>query len=274
MYGQPPSMNQYPVQNYNIPPMGSLSHLMGTIANQEQQQPPADSSIPGRENMSRVPLSGPAMMPGMTNPMAQIPQQPSGHQMGPPPPQSYIPPSQPSTSHMPPQQGPPPPLQTAPSNQIPMPQVPQGHMGPPPPGPQIPPGPQVPPGPHGTPNQVVGLPPQMGPQQAVTLPGPQGPSLQQHVSSASISTQPSATIQVPGGPSSGPLPPSSQAIQIPQGPGLPTMPQPMPQPMPHPVTQGQPMQFQPGTVPTISAEPSQPPPRETKPETAELISFD
>lgn len=60
MYGQP-SMKQYPLQNYNMPPMNSmLPHVMGPIPNQDQQ--PTDPSIQGHEAMGRVSVSGPGMV--------------------------------------------------------------------------------------------------------------------------------------------------------------------------------------------------------------------
>lgn len=58
IYGQP-SMKQYPMQGYNIPPMNSiLPHVMGPITNQEQ---PTDS-VQGHEAMGRVSVSGPGMV--------------------------------------------------------------------------------------------------------------------------------------------------------------------------------------------------------------------
>lgn len=129
---------------------------------------------------------------------------------------------------------------------------------------------QIGPGGHGPPGQVVGLPPQMGPQQPSTLPGPQGPSMQPHISSTPISSQGTGTIQVPPGTTAGPILTSNQTIQAPQRPGIPTM-QGIPQ---IPVSQGQQVQFQ--SVTSLSTATSEPAPvkEDSKPETAELISFD
>ena len=53
-------MKQYPMQSYNMPPMNSMPpHVMGPIANQEQQ--PTDS-VQGHEAMGRVSVSGPGMV--------------------------------------------------------------------------------------------------------------------------------------------------------------------------------------------------------------------
>ncbi|XP_076752761.1 hepatocyte growth factor regulated tyrosine kinase substrate isoform X1 [Xylocopa sonorina] len=249
MYSQPP-MKQYPMQGYNMPPMNSMPpHVMGPMANQEQQ--PSDPSVQGHEAMGRVSVSGPGMISQITNPIPQL-QQTGGHQMGPPPPQPGPPPThmgqtQPASAHMPPQQGPPQITQPGPPNQIDM---SQGHMGPPA---------QMGPGAHGSPAQVVGMPPQMGPQQPSTMPGPQGPSMQPHVSNAPISTQGSGSIQVPPG--------TTTTMQGPQGSVISQM-QGMSQ---VPVSQGQ-LQYQaPAPLPTVSHEPKQ---VKEKPETAELISFD
>lgn len=58
MYGQPTM--KYPMQSYNIPPMNSMPpHVMGPIANQEQQ--PTDP-VQGHEAMGRVSVSGPGMV--------------------------------------------------------------------------------------------------------------------------------------------------------------------------------------------------------------------
>lgn len=60
IYGQP-SMKQYPMQSYNMPPMNSMPpHVMGPIANQEQQQP--TDPVQGHEAMGRVSVSGPGMV--------------------------------------------------------------------------------------------------------------------------------------------------------------------------------------------------------------------
>ncbi|XP_053987172.1 hepatocyte growth factor-regulated tyrosine kinase substrate isoform X2 [Hylaeus anthracinus] len=261
MYGQP-SVKQYPMQGYSMPQMNAIPpHMMGPLPNQEQQ--PTDPSVQGHEAMGRVTVSGPGMMSQMTNPMPQL-QQTGGHQMGPPPPQqgppSHMTQSQPTSGHIPPQQGVPPQMpQQGPPGQI---GILQSHMGPPPA--------QVGPGAHGPPGQVVGLPHQIGPQQPSTLPGPQGPSIQPHVSNTPISSQGSGTIP-PSSRTVGPILTSNQTMQGPQGPaGLPTM-EGMPQ---IPVSQGQQLQFQPAaSLPPTSNESVQVK-EDSKPETAELISFD
>lgn len=201
----------------------------------------------------------------ITNPIPQL-QQTGGHQMGPPAPQG--PPNHmtqvPQTaSHIPPQQGAPQITQPGPPNQIGIPQVPQSHMGPAPT--------QIGPGAHGPPGQVVGLPPQMGPQQQSTMPGHQGPSMQPHVSNTPISSQGSGTIQVPPGTTTGTILANNPTMQGPHRPGVPQM-QGMGQVT---VSQRQPsLQFPPPTsLPTATNET----PRikeDAKPETAELISFD
>lgn len=58
IYGQP-SMKQYPMQGYNIPPMNSMPpHVMGPITNQEQPTDP----VQGHEAMGRVSVSGPGIV--------------------------------------------------------------------------------------------------------------------------------------------------------------------------------------------------------------------
>ncbi|XP_076183145.1 hepatocyte growth factor regulated tyrosine kinase substrate isoform X2 [Ptiloglossa arizonensis] len=263
IYGQP-SVKQYPLQGYNMPTMNAMPpHMMGPLPNQEQQ--PTDPSLQGHEAMGRVTVSGPGMMPQMTNPIPQL-QQAGGHQMGPPPPQG--PPNQmaqmqPTPGHIPPQQGAPPQIpQPGPPSQMGIPQLSQSHIGPSPA--------QVGPRAHGPPGQVVGLPPQMGSKQPSTLPGSQGPPMQPHVSNTPISSQGSGTIQVPSRTTVGPILASNQTMQGPPGSGLPTM-QGISQ---IPVSQGQQIQFQPATsLPPTSNESVQVK-EDTKPETAELISFD
>nr|XP_031832900.1 hepatocyte growth factor-regulated tyrosine kinase substrate isoform X2 [Nomia melanderi] len=252
MYGQPP-VKQYPMQGYNMPSMNAMPpHMMGPIPNQEPQ--PTDPSVPAQEALGRVTVSGPGIQPG-------------GHQMGPPPaqPGGHMTQPQPTAGHIPPQQGIPPQItQPGPPSQMGIPQVPpQGHIGPPT---------QMGPGSHGPPGQVVGLPPQMGPQPP-TLPGPQGSSMQSHISNPPISSQEAGTIKVvPPGTAPGPILTSNQTMQGPQGPpNLPTMPQGIPQ---NAVSQGQQLQYQPLTsMPPSSSETVQVK-ENSKPETAELISFD
>lgn len=203
-------------------------------------------------------------MSQITNPIPQL-QQAGGHQMGPPPqgpPPSHITQTQPTPVHLPPQQGAPQITQSGPPTQMGIPQVPQSHMGPSPA--------QIGPGAHGPPGQVVGLPPQMGPQQPSTMSGPQGPSMQSHVSNAPISSQGTGTIQVPPGTTIGTMLTSNPPMQGPQGASVPTM-QGMAQ---APVSQGQQLQYQPpNSLPAASNESTQVK-KDAKPETAELISFD
>lgn len=60
MYGQP-SMNQYPIQGYNMPPMNTLPvHMMASLPNPEQQS--SDPSIQGQENIGCVSISGPGIV--------------------------------------------------------------------------------------------------------------------------------------------------------------------------------------------------------------------
>ncbi|XP_015436469.1 PREDICTED: hepatocyte growth factor-regulated tyrosine kinase substrate isoform X2 [Dufourea novaeangliae] len=241
MYGQPP-VKQYPMPGYNMPQMNAMpTHMLGPAASQEQQS--TDPSVQGHEALGRVTVSGPGMQTG-------------GHQMGPP---SHVTQTQPPTGHIPAQQGAPSQItQQGQPNQMGIPQLgPQGHMGP---------------GAHGPPGQVVGLPPQMGPQQPSTLPAPQGSSMQPHVSNPPISSQESGTIQVPAGAASGPILTSNQTMPGPQGPNLPAMPQGISQ---VPVSQNQPsLSYQPSTsMPPPSKETAQTK-EDSKPETAELISFD
>lgn len=248
MYGQP-TMKQYPMQPYNMPP-----HVMGPMPNQEQQ--PTDPSVPGQMK---------TMMTQIQTPVPHL-QQTGGHQMGPPqqgPSPSHMTQTQPTPAHMPPQPGGPQITQPGPPNQMSM---PQGHMGPTPPQ-------MAPPGAHGPPGQVVVMP--MGPQQQSTMPGPQGPtSMQPHISNTPISSQGSGTIQVPPGTTTVSMLPSNPTIPGPQGPssGIATI----PGMVQAPVSQGQQMPYQPQqtTTPAAPNEPQQQSKEETKPETAELISFD
>lgn len=150
--------------------------------------------------------------------------------------------------------------QQAPPTQIGLPPIPPGHMGPST-------GPVVP-GSHVPTGAVVGLPPQIGSQQPSTLPGAQGSSMTTHISNTAISSQPSGVIQVPAGVNSGPVPATNQTLPGPQTSAIPTM-QGMTQ-IPAP----QSMPFQPAPpVPTTTNETPQNV-ENTKPRTAELISFD
>jgi len=59
MYGQP-TMSQYPMQGYNMPPMNTLPvHMMSSLPNPEQS---SDPSIQGQENIGRVSISGPGIV--------------------------------------------------------------------------------------------------------------------------------------------------------------------------------------------------------------------
>ncbi|EZA61746.1 Hepatocyte growth factor-regulated tyrosine kinase substrate [Ooceraea biroi] len=247
MYGQPP-MSQYPIQGYNMPPMNTLPvHMMSSLPNPEQQL--SDPAMQGQENISRVSISGPGMV-----------QPPSNHQIGPQQsPPMHVPPGQASVGrHIPPAQGVSSQIpQQGPPTQIGLPpQVAQGHMGPSS-GP-------VAPGSHVTPTgPVVGLPSQMGSQQPSTLPG---------TSPMLIGAQSTSFIQGPAGcqsASSGPIPVTSQGLPggPPQGSGVPTM-QSMAQ-----MPTAQSIPYQPAPVPTTVSEAPQEP-EDTKPRTAELISFD
>lgn len=60
IYGQP-TMKQYPMQSYNMPPMNNIPpHVMGPITNQEQQT--TDPSVQRHEAIARVSVSGPGMV--------------------------------------------------------------------------------------------------------------------------------------------------------------------------------------------------------------------
>ncbi|XP_077260053.1 hepatocyte growth factor regulated tyrosine kinase substrate [Temnothorax americanus] len=254
MYGQP-AMGQYPMQGYNMPPMNTLPvHMMPSLPNPEQQ---SDPSIQGQENIGRVSIPGPGIMPPQMPPIQQL-QPPSNHQIGSQQgPAVHVSPGQAQAGrHISPQQGASPqmPQQAPPPTQIGLPPIPPGHLGPSS-------GPVVA-------GAVVGLPPQMGSQQPSTLPG-QGPSISTHISNTAISSnQPSSVIQVPAGANSGPVPATGQTLPGPQTSGVPTM-QGMAQ-----ISAAQSMPFQPAPpVPTTTNETSRAA-EDTKPRTAELISFD
>ncbi|KAL6259940.1 hypothetical protein P5V15_009850 [Pogonomyrmex californicus] len=257
MYGQP-TMNQYPMQGYNMPSMNTLPvHMMPSLSNPEQS---SDPSIQGQENIGHVTVSGPGMMPPQMTPPIQQLQPPGNHQIGPQQGSTvlvsqgqtsagrpHIPPQQCASSQIP-QQAPPP-------TQIGLSPIPQGHMGPSS-GP-------VTSGSHISNSTVVGIPPQIGSQQTSALPGTQGSSMPAHVSNAVISSQPSGVIQVPAGTGSESIPATNRTL-----PGSQTM-QGMTQ-----VPPVQSMQFQP--VPPISTTTTEISQDEenAKPRTAELISFD
>lgn len=195
-------------------------------------------------------------MPQMTSSIQQL-QQPSNHQMpgtqqGPP---VHVPPGQ-AGRHIALQQGISPQMpQQATSTQI---GLPQGHMGPSSAGP-------VASGGHVPTGTVVGLPPQMAAQQSSTLPGTQGSSIPAHISNTVISSQPAGVV--PTGAGSGPIPATSQALSVPQVSNVSTM-QGMVQ-----IPVVQPMPFQPTPASTTANDTSQDV-EDTKPRTAELISFD
>lgn len=117
---------------------------------------------------------------------------------------------------------------------------------------------------------MVGMPPQIGSQQPSTLPGTQGSPMSAHVYNAAMSSQPTGVIQVSAGAGSGPAPATSQTLAGPQASGVPTM-QGIPQ---NPAAAQPSMPFQP-TPPTPAVVNEAPQDEEdTKPRTAELISFD
>ncbi|XP_015596295.1 hepatocyte growth factor-regulated tyrosine kinase substrate isoform X2 [Cephus cinctus] len=348
IYGGQPAMGQYQMPGYGMPSMGPMpAHMMGAMGNQEPQGS-ADPSVQGRENLGRVSISGPGMIPGP--PMPQM-QQPSGHKInqqgpahmvppqGPPehmgapgsqgPPGPIVQPSGQSVQVGPPQSGPvgqmgpasvqmisqgppqgPPgqmgPLQgpagqmgppQGPPGQMGRPQGPPGQMGPPqgPPGqmgpPQGPPGqmgpPQGPPGqmgpPQGPPSQMgpsqgpsgpigppqgppsqIGVPPSHGPPSSMGQQGPtslpQGAPLQQPAST-NLPPHGTGSMQLPSGPPGRP-------IQGSQGHGLPSIQGTAQISAPS----GPPMQFQPTSSQPASVNGVHT--KESKPDTAELISFD
>ncbi|XP_032664910.1 hepatocyte growth factor-regulated tyrosine kinase substrate isoform X2 [Odontomachus brunneus] len=263
MYGQPP-IGQYSMQSYiqsmsTMPPV----HMMPQIPNPEQQ--PSDPSMQGQENIGRVSISGPGMMPQMTPPIQQL-QPPSNHQISGPQQQGppvHVQAGQASTSrHMPPQQGASSQMpQQAPPTQIGLPPVSQGHMGSSPAG-------SAAPGRHVPAGAMVGI-PQIGSQQPSTLPGTQGSSMSAHVYNAAISSQGTGVIQVPGGVGSGPVSTTSQALVGPQASGIPTM-----QGMPQNPAAAQSMPFQPAPPTPVATNEASQNEEDTKPRTAELISFD
>lgn len=205
-------------------------------------------------------------IPQMTPSIQQL-QQPSNHQIsgsqqqGPP---VHVPTGQANAvRHIPPQQGTSSQMpQQAPPTQIGLPPVSQGHMGSTPAGPVAPAG-------HVPAGAMVNIPPQIGSQQPSTLPGTQGPSISAHVYNAAISSQGTGVIQVPAGLGSGPVPTTSQALAGPPASGVATM-----QGIPQNPAAAQSMPFQSTPpAPTAANEASQNE-EDTKPRTAELISFD
>ncbi|XP_029169948.1 hepatocyte growth factor-regulated tyrosine kinase substrate isoform X2 [Nylanderia fulva] len=257
MYGQP-SMNQYPIQGYNMPSLNTMPVHMMTLPNPEQQS--SDPSIQGQENISCVSIPGPGIIPSQMTPPVQQLQPPSNHQIGPQQnPPVHMPPGQQTSAGRPPQQNVPsqiPQQAVPPSTQIGLPPIPQSHMGPSS-GP-------VAPGNLVSTGAVVGLPPQIGSQPS-TLPGSQGPSMPAHVvSNAAISSQPSGVIQIPAGAGSGSV--TSQALPGLQA-NVPTM-QGMAQ-----IPAAQSMSFPVAPIPVTASEALQNV-EDSKPKTAELISFD
>lgn len=195
----------------------------------------------------------------MTPPVQQL-QPPSNHQIGPQQsPAVHMQPGQQTSAGRPPQQNVPSQMsqQAVPSTQIGLPPIPQSHMGPSS-GP-------VAPGSLVSTGAVVGLPPQIG-SQSSTLPGSQGSSMPAHiVSNAAISSQPSGVIQIPAGTGSGPV--TSQTLPGLQAANVPTM-QGMAQ-----IPAAQSMSFQAAPIPVTTSEALQDV-EDSKPKTAELISFD
>lgn len=256
MYGQP-SMSQYPIQGYNMPPMNTLPvHMITSLPNPEQQS--SDPSIQGQENISCVSIPGPGIMPSQMTPSIQQLQTPSNHQIGPQQnPPVHMPPGQPSAGR-PPQQGVSSQIsqQAAPSTQIGLPPIPQSHMGPSS-GP-VAPGSLVPTG------TVVGLPPQIGSQPS-TLPSNQGSSIPAHIVSNAVISQPASVIQIPAGTGSGPA--TSQALPGLQASNVPI--QGMTQ-----IPAAQSMSFQAAPPIPPAANEALQDVEDSKPKTAELISFD
>lgn len=165
-----------------------------------------------------------------------------------------MPPQQGASSQMP---------QQAPPTQIGLPPVSQGHMGTSSAGP-------VAPGGHVPGGAMVGMPPQIGSQQPSTLPGAQGSSMPAHVYNAAMSSQPAGVIQVPASVGNGPASATSQALAGPQASGVPTM-----QGIPQNPAPAQPsMPFQPAPPAPAAANEAPQEEEDTKPRTAELISFD
>lgn len=61
MYGQPGMMNQYPMQGYNMPQMGTMpGHVMGSAMSSQEQK--SDPTAQARESLGRVSISGPNMV--------------------------------------------------------------------------------------------------------------------------------------------------------------------------------------------------------------------
>lgn len=199
-------------------------------------------------------------MPSQMTPSIQQLQPSSNHQIGPQQnPPVHMPPGQSSAGRPPQQQGVSSQIsqQAVPSTQIGLPPIPQTPMGPSS-GP-VAPGNLVPT------RTVVGLPPQMGSQPS-TLPGNQGSSMPAHVvSNVAISSPSSGVIQIPAGTGSGPA--TSQALPGLQASNVPPMPG-MTQ-----IAAAQSMSFQaaPPIRPTSEALQDV---EDSKPKTAELISFD
>lgn len=195
-------------------------------------------------------------MPSQMTPAIQQLQPPNNHQIGPQQSPPIHMPGQPSMGPRPPQgvssQIP---QQTAPSTQI---GLPPSHIGPSS-GP-VTPGSLIPTG------TVVGLPPQIGSQPS-TLTGNQGSSMPAHVvSNAAISSQSSGVIQIPAGTGSGPA--TSQALSGLQASKVPTM-QEIAQ-----IRAGQSMSFQTAPPIPVTASEALQDVEDSKPKTAELISFD
>ncbi|KAL0123855.1 hypothetical protein PUN28_006001 [Cardiocondyla obscurior] len=260
MYGQP-AMNQYSMQGYNMPPMNTLPvHMMPSLPNPDQQS--SDPSIQAQENIGRVSISGPGIMPPQMPPIQQL-QPPNNHPIGSQQgPTVHVPPGQVQAGrHISPQQGASSQLpQQAPPPQIGLPPIPPGHIGPSS-------GPVVSGG-HVPAGAVVGLPPQIGSQQPSTLPGAQGPSISTHISNTAITAQPSGVIQVPAGANSISIPATNQTLPGPQTSGVPMQ----------GITQisgAQSIPFKPAPAVITTATNETPQNAEdTKPRTAELISFD
>lgn len=190
-------------------------------------------------------------------------QPPSNHQIGPQQgPQVHVPSRQASVGrHIPPPQGASSQIpQQVPPAQIGLPPVPQSHMGPL--------SGTMASGSHVTPTgPVIGLPSQMGSQQPSTLPG---------TSPMLIGAQSTSFIQGPAGcqntNSIGPIPVTSQGL-VPSGPQGPSGPIPTMQNVAQMPT-AQSVPYQPTSTSAVIVNEVPQEPEDTKPKTAELISFD
>lgn len=260
------SMGNYPMQNYVVPGIGLVNaKIMNMAAHQEQQQPASDLSIQGRESLGHVTISGPSMISQMSGtpvrqmqpqntPSASLSNQQNDPGLAGPLQgiQGLGPASQGTSNqrlHSVQPQGPP--------IQIPSHQASPNRTGP---QAQCLPR-QIPTSAHGAPGQVriPGLVQQQGPPSL-----PHGGTLQQHPSNSSIPSQAPGRIQVsqPGSSDvsrhSSTQPPTTKGTEVPRLQGI---------------APNHPMHFQP-LAQSQSTESVQQQEQESKPATAELISFD